>query len=308
MQGFRKNPRAPSARSGCEASLHRTENHSWIVTRIISEHNHALSSTCGEKKQWGSHGYIDPMTKEFIKRLRRNNVALRRVCSIIGVLSAESVVPIRKQSVKSLCARMAQEDIQDDMKNTMEVLGEMKEADPEMEVRFKTDPDGRIESMLWCTGKNKIDYRHFGDVVTFDTTYRTNLYNLPFGIFVGVNNHYQSIIFGGVLLNHERTEDFEWTFRNFVEIMDGKQPQTILTGQIFVPIVCVLVLKMIGLNAIHHSCQSSRTQSKICHENMLAVTEFVYNSMQIKARGWQEVQGGLDQSLSTDVPGWPRYP
>jgi hypothetical protein len=67
-------------------------------------------------------------------------------------------------------------------------------------------------------------------VVTFDTTYRTNLYNLPFGIFVGVNNHYQSIIFGGVLLRHERTEDFEWEFSNFIEIMGGKQPQTILTG------------------------------------------------------------------------------
>ena len=95
--------------------LHRTENHSWIVSRIISEHNHALSVTCGEKKQWGSHGYIDPMTKEFVKRLRRNNVALGCVCSIIGVLPAESVVPIRNQSVKNLCARMAQ-DIQDDMK------------------------------------------------------------------------------------------------------------------------------------------------------------------------------------------------
>lgn len=95
--------------------------------------------------QWGSHGYIDPMTKEFIKRLRRNNVALGRVCSIIDVLSAESVVPIRKQSVKNLCARMAQEDIQDDMKKTMELLGKMKEEDPDLEVRFKTDDEGRIE-------------------------------------------------------------------------------------------------------------------------------------------------------------------
>jgi hypothetical protein len=85
--------------------------------------------------------------------------------------------------------------------------------------------------MIWCTGKNKLAYKHFGDVVTFDTTYRTNLYNLPFGIFVGVNNHYQTIIFGGVLLKHERTEDFEWTFSNFTEIMGGKKPKTILTGE-----------------------------------------------------------------------------
>ena len=50
-----------------------------------------------------------------------------------------------------------------------------------------------LKSMLWCTGKNRMDYKNFGDVFTFDTTYRTNLYSLPFGIFVGVNCHFQSI-------------------------------------------------------------------------------------------------------------------
>lgn len=194
--------------------------------------------TCGEKELWGSHGYIDLMTKEFIRRLWRNNVPLGRVCSIIGVLSTDSVVPIRKQSVRNLCARMAQEDIHDDMKKTLELLGKMKQEDHALDVRFKTDEGGRIEAMIWCTGKNKRDYTQFGDVITFDTTYRTNLYNIPFGIFVGVNNHHQSIIFGGVLLKHERTEDFEWTFRNFTEIMGGKQPATIPTGQ------CVYALEL----------------------------------------------------------------
>jgi hypothetical protein len=84
--------------------------------------------------------------------------------------------------------------------------------------------------MLWCTGKNRESYKHFGDTITFNTTYRTNLYNLSFGLFVRVNNHFQSIIFGGVLLTSEKTEDFEWAFANFVQIMDGKQPSMMLTG------------------------------------------------------------------------------
>lgn len=99
-----------------------------------------------------------------------------------------------------------------------------------MEVRFKTDDDGRIMRMLWCTSQNKEMYRVFGDAITFDTTYRTNLYNLPFGLFVGINNHFQSTVFGGVLLSSEKTEDFEWTFHNFIDIMQGKRPATILTG------------------------------------------------------------------------------
>jgi hypothetical protein len=77
-------------------------------------------------------------------------------------------------------------------------------------------------------------------VVTFDTTYRTNQYNLPFGLFVGVNNHFQSIMFGGVLLTTEKVEDFEWAFSKFAEIMGGKQPHTILTGS-FVTFPAILV-------------------------------------------------------------------
>jgi hypothetical protein len=61
--------------------------------------------------------------------------------------------------------------------------------------------------------------------------YRTNLYNLPFGLFVGVNNHFQSIIFGGVLLTEETIDAFKWTFRNFVSMMGKDAPQTILTGK-----------------------------------------------------------------------------
>ena len=99
-----------------------------------------------------------------------------------------------------------------------------------MDVRFKLDSDGRIMRMLWCTGRNKERYKQFGDTITFDTAYRTNLYDLPFGLFVGVNNHFQSTVFGGVLLTSEKTEDFEWAFKSFVDIMGGKEPHTILTG------------------------------------------------------------------------------
>jgi len=146
-----------------------------------------FSETYGEKKQWGSHGDIDPLTKDFIKRLRTNNVTLGRVWSIIGVSSADSALPIRKQAVRNLCARLAQDDIKEDIKKTMELLEQMSRYNNDMKVRFQNDADGRILNMLWCTRKNQQDYEHLGDVVTFDTTYRTNLYNLPFGIFVGVN-------------------------------------------------------------------------------------------------------------------------
>lgn len=144
-----------------------------------------------------------------------------RVCNILGTTNVAGGVPVRREVVRCVCARLAQENIKDDLNKTMQILDKMKETDRDMEVRFKLDAEGGIVRMLWCTGMNKSHYKRFGDGITFDTTYRTNLYNLPFGLFVRVNNHFQSTIFGGVLLTTEKTEDFEWAFSNFVDIMGG---------------------------------------------------------------------------------------
>jgi len=175
---------------------------------------------------------IDPSTKYFIKKLRDNNVSIGRVCSIIGVTDSSAMNPVRKETIRSLCAKVARENMADDIGKTVQLLREMKIKDPLMEVRSKVDEKGTVKSMLWCTGKNRMDYKNFGDVVTFDTTYRTNLYSLPFGIFIGGNCHFQSIIFGGVLLSTETAEDFQWTFQNFIEMMDGSVPITVLTGEL----------------------------------------------------------------------------
>ena len=43
----------------------------------------------------------------------------------------------------------------------MNLLEQMKSSDVGMEISFKLDDDGKIKSMLWCTGKNRADYAKF---------------------------------------------------------------------------------------------------------------------------------------------------
>ncbi|KAF5464333.1 hypothetical protein F2P56_014417 [Juglans regia] len=74
------------------------------------------------------------------------------------------------------------------------------------------DDDERLKNVFWADPRSRAAYQDFGDVVTFDTTYLTNRYGMPFAPFVGVNHHGQSILLGARLISSEDTETFTWLF------------------------------------------------------------------------------------------------
>lgn len=112
-------------------------------------------------------------------------------------------------SIKGLCGEISR-DQADDVSKTMEVFAELGSKDSGLYYSVQPDKDSCIRNLLWSTGASIAQYHYFGDAITFDTTYRTNMYDMPFGLFVGVNNHFQSVIFGGVLVRDETVETFTW--------------------------------------------------------------------------------------------------
>jgi len=160
-----------------------------------------------------------------IKYLRDNNVTLTKVNHImVSMIGHSGEVPWSKNSVTNLCKRIAKEQRADDVRKTLEVFKDLKKQDPGFQWSVDYDKKNKIKTLMWCTGNSRSQYACFGDVVTFDTTYCTNIYKMPFGIFVGVNNHFQSIIFAGVLMTDEAAESFEWVFSEFLILMGWKTP------------------------------------------------------------------------------------
>ncbi|XP_042384950.1 protein FAR1-RELATED SEQUENCE 9-like [Zingiber officinale] len=118
-----------------------------------------------------------------------------------------------------------------DTGGVLEYLQKMQCDDPNFFNAIQVDEDDLITNIFWSDAKMRADYGNFGDVVCFDTTYRKNNEGRPIALFVGVNHHKQSIIFGAALLYDETTLSFEWLFDTFTKAMFEKKPTTILTDQ-----------------------------------------------------------------------------
>ncbi|OMO72575.1 hypothetical protein COLO4_27566 [Corchorus olitorius] len=130
-------------------------------------------------------------------------------------------------------------------------FAKMQEADPNFFYVVDVDENSRIRNLFWADGRSRAAYEVFGDVITFDSTYLTNKYDLPFAPFVGVNHHGQSVLFGCGLLTSENIDSFVWLFQSWLNCMSGLHPKAIITDQ------CKVIQNAIEIvfpNARHRLC------------------------------------------------------
>jgi hypothetical protein len=91
-----------------------------------------------------------------------------------------------------------------------------------------------------------MDYKCFGDDVSFDITFQTNKFEMPFAPLLGTNYHKHTIIFGAALLLNETIPSFIWLFQTFLIAISGKHPSTIFMDQ-DVAMAFILMLQNISV-------------------------------------------------------------
>jgi hypothetical protein len=62
MQGSSNRVINGSRKGDCKAriKLLRTEDERWYIKEFVKDHNHPLSESCCEKREWKSHKRLDP--------------------------------------------------------------------------------------------------------------------------------------------------------------------------------------------------------------------------------------------------------
>ena len=126
----------------------------------------------------------------------------------------------------------AKKDDLDDVLKLVSFFKYMKAINDEFFYDIQVDKDKSIKNIFWSNASCQGAYQDFGDCVTFDTTYKTNRFHMPLGVFVGTNYHLQPMIFVVALIRDEDAKSFKWLFDTFVRCMNNKHPTCILRGKL----------------------------------------------------------------------------
>ncbi|XP_051201492.1 protein FAR1-RELATED SEQUENCE 5-like [Lolium perenne] len=230
----RQRNRTITKKTDCKARLRvKRRGDKWRVTMSIEEHNHACIKKFSLKRFLRSHKGIPKEEREFVKLLHKVNLSAGRVMTIMAELYGKlGNVPYERKDVSNYMASIdtaARKN--NDMSKLLAQFEEVKVHDPEFFKKIDLDHDDRVRRIFWVDGPARAAYKKYNDCLSFDATYMTNCYSMPFAPFIGINRYGQSIQLGCGFLRNEQIEDYVWLFEAFLEAMDGVQPINIITDQ-----------------------------------------------------------------------------
>lgn len=122
-----------------------------------------------------------------------------------------------------------QRSLEGDIQLLLDYLRQMQAENSNFFFAVQSDVDQAMGNVFWADSRARANYTYFGDTVTFDTTYRSNRYRLPFAPFTGVNHHGQPVLFGCAFLINESEASFVWLFKTWLMAMFGHPPLSITT-------------------------------------------------------------------------------
>jgi len=93
------------------------------------------------------------------------------------------------------------------------------------------DEQGRLVHIFWEDAICRKNYSVLGDVLSVDSRYTTNQYNMKFVPFTGVNHHLQSVFLGVAFLADEKIDSYVWSFKTLLKAMGGVAPHLIITDK-----------------------------------------------------------------------------
>ncbi|KAL6227096.1 PREDICTED: protein FAR1-RELATED SEQUENCE 5-like isoform X1 [Fragaria vesca subsp. vesca] len=236
--GEAKKVRRLDTRTGCKAMVRfNVEDGKWRIVQFNPVHNHEFAKP--EERQFlRSSRHISTVRAAIIGYNSSKVDASVRPTKTLSYLEKEmsstdnAGFGFTEKGVHDCLHRLKENMIGGaDGQSLLDYLKHQQLEDSSFFYSVKVDQYNRVTNFFWRDSRSRLDYDCFGDVVLFDTTFRTKKYNLVCAPFVGVDHHWKNVLFGCAFLLDESTDSFTWLFENFLESMGDKRPKTIFTDE-----------------------------------------------------------------------------
>ncbi|CAH1434791.1 unnamed protein product [Lactuca virosa] len=226
-----------SSRCGCQAYMRISKTTElgapeWRVTGFSNHHNHELLEP-NQVRFLPAYRTISDIDKNRILMFAKTGISVQQMMRLLELEKCvePGYLPFTEKDVRNLIQSFRKVDLEDESIDLLRMCRNIKDKDPNFRFEFKLDANGRLENIAWSYASSVQSYEVFGDAVVFDTTHRLNAFDMPLGIWVGMNNYGMPCFFGCALLREENLKSYSWALKAFLAFMNGKVPQTILTDQ-----------------------------------------------------------------------------
>ncbi|WOG92215.1 hypothetical protein DCAR_0311478 [Daucus carota subsp. sativus] len=225
--------RTSSQRCFCRAQiiLKPAAIRGFVIMGFEEEHNHPLAT--GRNKMFlRCNRNVSVAYQDFIVDFGRANIGPTRAHSLVKEMTGSydnvgATISDFKNFSRDVKVRI-------EAKDTDQLLSKFKtrRASPDegFYYDYKLDKKGRLSGLFWTDVIGRANYDAYGDMISFDPTFRTNRFHMVFVPFTGVDNHWKNVTFAAGLLAKENYKNFKWLLTSFKKAM-GRAPTTVITDQ-----------------------------------------------------------------------------
>lgn len=218
-----------SVRCGCDAKLYLTKElvdgqTQWYISQFSNVHNHELLED-DQVRLLPAYRKIHEADQERILLLSKAGFPVNRILKVLELEKGlqPGQLPFIEKDVRNFvrtCKKTVQENDalltekrENDLLELLEACKAMAQKNDGFVYSYTTDENGKVENIAWAYGDSVRAFSVFGDVVTFDTTYRSITYNMLLGVWLGISNHGKTLFLGCVLLQEETSQTFSWALQ-----------------------------------------------------------------------------------------------
>ncbi|PKA64213.1 Protein FAR1-like sequence 11 [Apostasia shenzhenica] len=224
-----------SSRCKCDAQMIIKKNVSkgisrWIVVHFSNTHNHELLDS-EEVRHLPAYRSISSTDRENILCLAKRGFTVNHIMRALETEKGlkPGQLSFTERDLRNFLQASKSINKENEGAEFVKACKAMKDKHLDFRFEFTLDESERVEHIAWSYPDSFQAYRLFGDVVVFESSYNLYAYDRLFGVWFGLDNYGNAILFGCVLLQDVKPHSFRWALQSFVRLMEGKYPRTLLT-------------------------------------------------------------------------------